>query len=400
MNHEESARCFAVLESSYLSDRPKALLTYAKENGLLDSSITAPNGDTFPATQYCMELYTNALLIGEDTSETLQDSYQIVSLLLTMERMRHSVWNFGSETRYKVASAGIKITRNEVNALLAQQGDFSNKAYKPDKAALMSKNLLAVAIYAAELVTLCGSLHGKMLPGKQIPKELYDKFNGCWKDTPKESLEAMMITFCPAFLGNQEPLLKPFMDFLLSSDFYMAPASTKYHSSHFAGLANHCCQTLARLIAIAKPQTDAELGKLVLLVVAHDLCKVNVYEKYFTNDKINGPALRTGADGSQSIDKYQTKYWSDGSAYHYKEVQKYRFNDMLPQGHGQKSLNMLMGFFHTAITEDMAAAVDGHMRDYENNPLCDYQMMQYPLCQYLHIADTMASLLDEAEGQQ
>lgn len=414
MNKQESERSFSVLEGAYLNERPKALLAFAKDNGLLECSISAPSGESFPATQYCMMLYCNAAMLeqehhlleqfyGSDAGKPefqnmMQDAFQIVSLLLTMERMRCSFWNFGSEIRYKVAAAGIRLTRNEINSFLAQQGSFSRGANKPDKGALMRKNPLAVSIYAAELLTTCGSLLGILHPSAPIPQALYEKFSSCWRETPKESLETMMLTFCPAFLGTQEPQLKPFMDFLADSDFYYAPASTKYHGNFPTGLASHNCLFLARLVAIVKPQTEAELGKLVLTTIGHDLCKVNVYRSYFTNDKIDGPAMRKLSDGTMDVDKYQTKRWSNGSEYHYEEVQKYAFDDKLPQGHGQKSLNMIVGYFPASVTEDMAAAIDGHMRDVESNPLCDYQMMHYPLCQYLHIADVMASMLDEEGG--
>lgn len=411
MNTKESERSFAVLEGCYLHDRPKALLEFAKANGFLSGVVTTPGGDCYPATQYCMELYCNATKIEEEHQlfqqifgaayleerfqNSVQDAFQIVCLMLAMEKMRNSFWNYGSELRYKIAAAGISITRNEFNAFLAQQGDFSFKANKPNKGALLERNPLAIAIYAADLVTLSGSLHGNLLPSVPMPKELTEKFASCWKESLKESLEAMMQTFCPAFLGDNHWNLKPFMDYLTNSDFYTAPASTKYHGSCQMGLANHNCQLLARLVGLVKPQTEAELGKLVLLTVAHDLCKINVYKTYFTNEKVPGPAMRLDKDGLAQEDKYQTKRWSNGETYHYEEVQKYSFEDALPQGHGQKSLNMILSFFGTAITEEMAAAIDGHMRDLEINPLCDLQMQQYPLCRYLHIADTIASVMDE-----
>lgn len=396
--NEESLRSFSVLEGCYLNPRPKALLNFAKENGILEYSIQTPAGKEVPAPQYCMELYYNALTIAGEQNESMQDQYQIVSLLLTMERMRDSSWSFGSELRYELAKANIRITRTEYNALLAQQGDFSTKAYKPDKSKLMQKNILAVSIYCAEIVTLCGSLHGVMLPGKEMPKNLAEQYQTCWKDSsPKDSLEAMMQTFCPEFLKetSSEKQLATFMEFLRTSDFYYAPASTKYHGNFEYGLSIHNCCVLARMVAIVKPQTAAELGRLILMVVSHDLCKTNVYEKYFYNKQVSGPAIKRKTDGTEAVDTYQTKHWSDGSEYHYEEKVGYRFKDSLPQGHGQKSMNMMVAYFEKAVDDEMAAAVDGHMRDYENNPYCDVQLSMYPMCRYLHIADVMATMLDE-----
>lgn len=415
MDMQESARHLAVLESGFMRPRPKALLDLAKKMGIEEKTVMTPTGKAFPATQYCVQLYCTAdsiekqhklldLAYGEQMQKeefqnAMSDAFQIVCLMLTMERMRTSFWSFGSELRYQISAAGIRITRTEMNAFLAQQGYFSSKGINPNKGGLMEKNPVAVAIYAADLFTVCGTLHGNLLPNVEMPQELAAKYEICCEEEYyKDFLEVMLNTFCPAFIGQEAPKVKnwnDFVEFLASSDFYTAPASTKYHSNFPGGLTYHCCLLLSRLVIIVKPQTEAELGKLVLLAVGHDLCKVNVYKPYFTNEKIDGPAKRLDNAGNMQIDKYQTKTWANGDQYHYEERMKYAFEDKIPQGHGQKSLNMLLGYLPLSVTEDMAAAIDGHMRDYDNNPYCDVQMTQYPLCQYLHVADVIASMMDE-----
>lgn len=401
------------LEGCYETPRPKALLALAKESNLLNGTVQTPAGNHISAPEYCMMLYCNATEIEKACDlfkqffqkqadspafqEMVKEAYQIVCLLLTIERASPSCWNFGSESRYMAAAAGIQLNRLEMNTFLAQQGSFASKAYAPSKSGLMANNPLAVAIYAAELFTLCNS--GKVYNRVDVPQQLRDKVNSCIRtegnEKEKETLEALMDTFCPAFLEERIGSMESMRIYLSSSDFYTAPASTKYHGNFVGGLANHNIQVFLRLMDIYKPQTEKEVGMLILLTVAHDLCKIGVYHEYFTNEKMDGPALRMDREGTVFVDEYNTKHWSNGMTYHYQERMKYRFDDDRPQGHGQKSLNMILGWLPGSITEEMAAAIDGHMRDAETNPYCDRQMEQYPLCQYLHIADVMASMLYE-----
>lgn len=76
------------------------------------------------------------------------------------------------------------------------------------------------------------------------------------------------------------------------SDFFIAPASTKYHGAYEGGLCEHSLNvyhTLVKLIEITKmlkpelPDFDEDTIKVVALF--HDLSKANFYEKYWRNVK-------------------------------------------------------------------------------------------------------------------
>ena len=84
--------------------------------------------------------------------------------------------------------------------------------------------------------------------------------------------------------------------FLSSTDFYSAPASTKYHSSYKEGLVNHCLTVLGVMDdyrqawikndpSLAQVLTD---DKLIVCSLLHDICKTNLYvqrEKMTKNER-------------------------------------------------------------------------------------------------------------------
>lgn len=76
------------------------------------------------------------------------------------------------------------------------------------------------------------------------------------------------------------------------SDFFIAPASTKYHGAYEGGLCEHSLNVyhvLVKLIEATKslkpdlPDFDSDTIKIVAL--CHDLSKANFYEKYWRNVK-------------------------------------------------------------------------------------------------------------------
>ncbi len=81
------------------------------------------------------------------------------------------------------------------------------------------------------------------------------------------------------------------MEWLTTSDFFVAPASTKFHGSHAGGLLEHSLNVYDCLveeldILDIKENYSAETVALVSLL--HDICKVNFYKKGTRNVKENG----------------------------------------------------------------------------------------------------------------
>ncbi|MCI5513591.1 MAG: HD domain-containing protein [Clostridia bacterium] len=156
-----------------------------------------------------------------------------------------------------------------------------------------------------------------------------------------------------------------------ASDFFRAPASTRFHGAYPGGLLEHSlnvydclCDILARprykeVYGVSYPEESIAISALL-----HDLCKVNFYVESTRNVKENG-------------------VW--------KEVPFYTINDRLPYGHGEKSVYIISGFMK--LTRDEAFAIRYHMgfsgNEDANSVGSAFQM--FPLAFALSTADMEAS---------
>ena len=143
------------------------------------------------------------------------------------------------------------------------------------------------------------------------------------------------------------------------TDFLDAPASTKYHGACVGGLLTHSLNVYYRLDEIAGAYYDDET--ILIVSLFHDLCKCDFYAYNFSTDK-------------------------------------YIIKEQFPYGsHGGKSVYLLMKH-GLKITDEEAAAINNHMGAWDNttyhNPSNAFS--EYPLALYLHIADMLATYLDEA----
>lgn len=181
------------------------------------------------------------------------------------------------------------------------------------------------------------------------------------------------------------------IQYLLSTDFFTAPASTHYHLSCEGGLAQHSLNVYKRLYneviteitkivgddeeAVSKVTADMRYS-IVICSLCHDICKTNFYEA--TTRNIKNP--ETG--------KWET-------------VPSYSVNDQLAMGHGEKSLYILMKL-GVVLSDEEALAIRWHMGGFDTafkggayglNEVYDKSL----LALLLHIADQKASHIDEIE---
>lgn len=169
--------------------------------------------------------------------------------------------------------------------------------------------------------------------------------------------------------------IEALLSWLEASDFFTAPASTKFHLSEEGGLCAHSINVYERLVRLC----EAEWGEdgfnresVAIIGLFHDLCKTNIYKIEMRNVKENGE-------------------W----------VQKPYFtvDDSLPYGHGEKSVYMLSGFMK--LTREEAMAINWHMGGFDLRVQAgsyDYSKAynKYPLALMVHLADMQATFLDEA----
>lgn len=169
------------------------------------------------------------------------------------------------------------------------------------------------------------------------------------------------------------------MDGLLSwlekSDFFTAPASSRFHGAYEGGLLQHSLNVydeFKRLIAVY-PEVKCDEESIVICTLFHDLCKVGMY----TTEKRN----RKNADGQ----------WETYDAYKIEE--KFCFG-----GHGSKSVYMLMRFIDLKPVE--AVAINCHMSCWDGNKDVGKAYEQYPFAFLLHCADEAATYIRETEQEK
>lgn len=149
-----------------------------------------------------------------------------------------------------------------------------------------------------------------------------------------------------------------FLQFL-NEGFAIAPASTKYHGAYPGGLFDHSVNVFHRLEELTqlnhlewrRPESPFIIGMF------HDLCKCDQY-----NETENG----------------------------------YEYNqDVVLKGHGSKSVMMLSEFFH--MTGEEILCIRYHMGAYEKDEWAelDRAIKICPNILYTHLADMLASKIDE-----
>jgi len=122
------------------------------------------------------------------------------------------------------------------------------------------------------------------------------------------------------------------IDFIRKSDFYTAPASTRYHSCHDGGLLEH---SLSVYDCLANKRDDLVWSEvfenipnesLIIVALLHDVCKTYFYGTEIKNKKVY-------SDTGTKIDSNGRYDWVSSPAY--------TIDDRIPYGHGEKSVMMI-----------------------------------------------------------
>ena len=160
------------------------------------------------------------------------------------------------------------------------------------------------------------------------------------------------------------------LEWLHSTDFYVAPASTRFHESFPGGLLVHSLNVYNKMLdLIAVPAfKQVSVTSLALVALAHDWCKINFYESYLKNVKDD-----------------KTGQW------HQEQAWKTNLKG-IPLGHGVSSLFLVSRFIN--VTAEEALAIRWHMgrwhcSDVEVNEL-QKANETCPLVYLLQFADQLA----------
>lgn len=187
------------------------------------------------------------------------------------------------------------------------------------------------------------------------------------------------------------------LSWLLQSDFFTAPASTRFHLAEPEGLCMHSIHVYERLRGMYSeekklPLTPAEEEKLAVVGLLHDVCKVDFYIEDFRNQKTYD------SDKVRMASKWEVKHDAKGD-FIWETVPYYRIEDSFPYGHGEKSVVMLEKYMWLSDEERMS--IRWHMGFSDDtfkggSATVGNAFNLYPLAALLNCADILAAYLDES----
>ena len=114
------------------------------------------------------------------------------------------------------------------------------------------------------------------------------------------------------------------------TDFFSAPASTRFHGACDGGLCMHSLNVYHALHDGFFTEGESE-ESYAICALLHDLCKANYYKK-----------------GTRNVKNDATGQWE--------KVPSYSVEDLFPYGHGEKSVFLIERFMKLKVEEAVASA--------------------------------------------
>ena len=158
-----------------------------------------------------------------------------------------------------------------------------------------------------------------------------------------------------------------FLEWLNTTDFYTAPASTRFHGAYEGGLLDHTLNVYRESVRIYASNLfttlEIPMNSVILCSLLHDVCKIHCY--------------RTELRWTKQDNKWV-------------QIPKYVWDEREPfGGHGSKSVYIAQRFFD--LNPQEAAAINAHMGAYDN-PNVNKVYEANKLAWLIHIADEYASM--------
>lgn len=148
-------------------------------------------------------------------------------------------------------------------------------------------------------------------------EDLKEKFKTLLKSTNRDGMDKLL-------------------EFIETTDFYKAPASTKFHGCKEEGLLEHSLKVyeiLEQKIKNCSIKISTPNDSIIIIGLLHDLCKTNFYKIDYRNAK---NALGV-----------------------WEKVPYYTVDDTIPYGHGEKSVMMISEYIK--LTSEEKYAIRWHM---------------------------------------
>lgn len=163
--------------------------------------------------------------------------------------------------------------------------------------------------------------------------------------------------------------IEDLIEFIKKTDFFEAPASTRFHGSREHGLLEHSL----KVYEILKQKVETSIipinipdESIILIALLHDICKANYYKIDYRNAK-------------NSLGVWE-------------KVPYYTIEDKIPYGHGEKSVMMVTEYIK--LTPEEKYAIRWHMgytEPKEQYTTIGLAFTKYPIALLTHEADLEAT---------
>jgi hypothetical protein len=153
------------------------------------------------------------------------------------------------------------------------------------------------------------------------------------------------------------------------TDFFTAPASTRFHGAEIGGLCTHSGSVCQNALILNRSEIFEKFNfkkeSVILCALLHDICKVNYYKLSFRNVK-----------------NEVTGQWE--------KAPFYTIEDSHPYGHGECSVMLIEKFLK--LTEEERYAIRWHMGGFDHSVrggsyAINDAFQKFPLSLLIHMAD-------------
>lgn len=161
------------------------------------------------------------------------------------------------------------------------------------------------------------------------------------------------------------------LEWLKRTDFFVAPASTKYHCACEHGLVMHSLSVFETMLNYFEEGDSME--SFAICGLLHDVCKTQFYKV-----------------STRNVKNSETGRWE--------QQPYYSIEDQFPYGHGEKSVFLIERFLRLKPSE--AVAIRWHMGSFDDAAkggsfALSTAYEKYPLAVKLHLADLQSTYLKE-----
>lgn len=170
----------------------------------------------------------------------------------------------------------------------------------------------------------------------------------------------------------KRPGAEKLLSWLETTDFFVAPASTKFHCACPQGLVMHSVNVYKTMREKYYDEEDSE-ESFAISALLHDICKAQFYKT-----------------STRNVKNEETGVWE--------KVPYYMVDDIFPYGHGEKSVFLIERFMRLKLDEAMA--IRWHMGGFDDSAksggfTMSHAFEKYPLAVKLHVSDLASTYIIE-----